>query len=127
MLQPIGVYNINFKGQIKQSKYLSTALAQFSEKELVEFKTLHTKAMSVNDGKVYKVLKGCKYKTLDSDAFSKTESFYYVGLYDENYKPLSEEVYEIEVGSGKYSRVVSTDNNAFVRAILEPLRNLYNK
>ena len=126
MIQPIGGCNTAFKGQIKSSKYLSMALAQFSEKELAEFNTLHAKAMKVNDGKVYHVLKGCKCKTENLDNFTKTEYNHYIGLYDENSKPLSKEIYEIEVGSWKYSRVVSTDKNAFVRAILDPLRKLYN-
>ena len=118
-----------FKGKINESDLLKKALTHFNEAELKEFNAIKEKMSKVNDGKVYSLLMGtkCGYDKMNGRI---TDVYYrYVELAannpDRGMDFYNEEIYRIDIGNGNAQRKLESDNSAFVRAILEPLRKIY--
>ena len=118
-----------FKGKINESDFLKKALTHFNEAELKEFNALKEKMAKVNDGKVYSLLMGCKFG-YDKRNNHVTDVYYrYAQLAanntDRGMDFYNKEIYQIDIGNGTNIRKLDSDNTAFVRAILEPLRKIY--
>ena len=118
-----------FKGKINECDFLKKALTHFNEAELKEYKAIKEKMAKVNDGKIYSLLMGskCGYDKRNNHV---SDVYYrYAQLAannpDRRMDFYNEEIYRIDIGNGNYQRELDSDNNAFVRAILEPLRKIY--
>ena len=118
-----------FKGKINESDFLKKALTHFNEAELKEFNALKEKMAKVNDGKVYSLLMGCKCG-YDKRNNHVTDVYYrYTQLAanntDRGMDFYNKEIYRIDIGNVGEQRELDSDNTAFARAILEPLRKIY--
>ena len=111
----------NFQGRLK-SGMLPDMLKNFSEKELAEYKTLISKAEKVNDGRLFGILRGCKY----DHSFARNDCFEYYQFVEKHPETdhikqiLSEKVYLMKIGYKE-----EKDPKAIIDVILEPLRKLY--
>ena len=95
-----------------------------TEKELQEFKILINKAVKTNDNIKLSFFYGRRY---DKDSKGIEYSNYVCGLFSDKdgiRSKLSEIIYKISEFRKDFNSV--RDENAFLNAILEPLRNLYN-
>ena len=130
MIRPISFADnrkINFKGQIKETDPLVKALKKFTPQELAEFNELKLKASKISDGRNFFLCMGGKIKTKEA---AKDECHYYTQFYESKegkYYPA--ETYRVaKEGWRRLEEItVSTDDSAFARAILNPLREIYNK
>lgn len=118
-----------FKGKINESDFLKKALTHFNEAEIKEFNTLKEKMAKVNDGKIYSLLMGTKCGN-DKRNNHVTNVFYrYAQLAanntDRKMDFYNKEIYQIDIGDWRELRELDSDNTAFARAILEPLRKIY--
>lgn len=92
-----------------------------TEKELQEFKILVNKAVKTNDSRRISFFYGCRY---DKDSKGVEYSNYVCGLFSDKSgvrSKLSDMIYKISEFRKDYNSV--KDENAFSKAILEPLRN----
>lgn len=118
-----------FKGKINESDFLKKALTHFNEAELKEFNTIKEKMAKVNDGKVYSLLMGTKFGYDKRNGRTIDVYYRYAELAannpDRGMDFYNEEIYRIDVGNAEAQRELDSDNTAFARAILKPLREIY--
>ena len=118
-----------FKGKIQESNFLKKALTHFKEAELKEFNVLKEKMAKVNDGKVYSLLMGTKCGYDKTNKYSPDVYYRYAQLAANNTAKkmdfYNKEIYQIDIGNGTNIRKLDSDNTAFARAILEPLKKIY--
>ena len=135
MIRPISIADnrkINFKGKIQESVILNKALGKLKPIERAEFNDLKTKAAKVQDGKIFSLCIGCKYST--NKKTGEDEHYYYTQLHESNEKKFfPAEIYKISTAYRRSifedcnEKIIATDDSAFARAILNPLREIYNK
>lgn len=118
-----------FKGKVQESDFLKKALTHFNETELKEFNALKEKMAKVHDGKIYSLLMGTKFDYDKRNNHVSDVYYRYAQLAanntDRGMDFYNKEIYRIDLGNAEAQRELDSDNTAFVRAILEPLRKIY--
>ena len=112
-----------FRGIIKDTPILHKALRHFNQQEKDEFIRLRKQALNVDDGRVFGFYMGHKSLEFDKVKRAYQSELNYIGMYEEGKprKEISEEVVSMRIADETL-----VDEGAYARAILKPLREIYN-